>query len=386
MENKYGCWTVGSFTFDNKYDALYYANQTNQIDVKFYFHNQVWNQFDRNRLGKTKLVDLYKLRAQQLRDRYSHLVLHYSGGSDSHNILHTFLSNNIKLDEISVRWAKPLRDGKFYTPNNHDYSAKNAASEWDYAIKPTLDYLNQHHPEIKITVVDFTERLTVLPSTVKDVEKILLNLKMYRSALGSFVQRFDPEIEIKSSVKNLGRSIGHIFGVEKPMLTVKEDKVYFRFSDAALETALLINNINQETAELFYWAYDMPELTMEQAYQVSLYFKNNPQFLDLLWTDSFTSPAEASLKTNAQSNIVKKILYGHSWDFNKFQVEKPNEGRSDWWHWIHNSGELEVLKNSYNQAVKNITSNFDSRSLIFHEGVPILRPIATNLFHILDLK
>ncbi len=386
VDKKYGCWVVGHNTFDNKYDALYYANQTNQVDIKFYFHDRVWNNFDRNKLGKSKLTDLYKLRAQQLRDRYSHLVLHYSGGSDSHNILHTFLTNNIKLDEISIRWAKPLLDGKFYTPNTLDRSAKNAASEWDYAIKPTLDYLRQNHPEIKINIVDFTERLTVLPANVSAVEKTLMNLKMYRSALGSFVQRFDPEVEFKSSIKNLGNSIGHIFGIEKPMLTVIEDKIYLRFSDAALETALLINNINQETAELFYWAHDMPELTMEQAYQVALYFKNNPQFLDLLWGERVSSPGEASLKTNAQSNIVKKVLYGHSWDFNKFQVDKPNEGRSDWWHWIHNSSELENLKNSYTQAIKNITSNFDTRSLIFHEGIPILRPIPTNLFHILDLK
>lgn len=385
LDSKYGCWVCSGIVFRNKYDALCYANQTNQLDVKFYFHNHVWKKFDRSKLGKNTLPDLYKQRAQQLRDRYDHLVLHYSGGSDSHNILHTFLSNNIKLDEISVRWAKPLRDGKFYTPNNQDKSAKNSASEWDYVIKPTLEYIKEFYPEIKITIVDFTENLSNLPQSVESVEKTLVNLKMYRGALGSFVQRLDPNLESRSSVKGISRSVGHMFGVEKPMLSLMNNKIYLRFSDAALETALLTDNMSQETTELFYWAPDFPELTMEQSYQVALFFKNNSQYLDLLWGEKFTSSTEASIKTNLQSNIVKKVLYNHSWDFNKFQVGKPNESRSDWWHWIHSSPELQNIKNSYILAMKNITSDFDPTSLIFSENTPILRPLGTELFQILNL-
>ena len=100
---------------------------------------------------------MYVERCNQLRDKYDYLVLHYSGGSDSHNILHTFLTNNIKLDEISIRWPKHWLDGKFYNVNNIDKSAKNAPSEFNYTIKPTLEYLQKHHPDIKINIVDFTE-------------------------------------------------------------------------------------------------------------------------------------------------------------------------------------------------------------------------------------
>lgn len=385
FKNKYGCWVIGSTAFDSKYDALRFANLTNQPEVKFYYHDHVWSTFDKTTLGKNSLTSLYKQRALQLREKYSHLVLHYSGGSDSHNILHTFLSNGIKLDEISVRWAKPLRDGKFYSANISDTSAKNAASEWDYSIKPTLDYITSHHPEIKITLVDFTERLNLLPTSVEHVEKTLLTLKMYRGALGSFVQRFDPLVETNSSIKKINKNVGHIFGIEKPMLTIKDNKVYLRFSDAALETSLLVNNMIENTAELFYWSPELPELPLEQAFQVASFFKSNPQYLNLLWSETFTTSAEASLKTNAQSEIVKKILYGHSWDFSRFQVSKPNEARSDWWHWVHNSNELSEIKQSYITAMKNITSDFDPRMLIFSENTPILRPLATKLFYITTL-
>lgn len=387
VNSKYGFWVVGGERyFTKKYDALKFANQTNQIDVRFYFHDHIWKSFDRSQLGKTPLTTLYRDRALQLREKYDHLVLHYSGGSDSHNILHTFLNNNIRLDEISVKWAKPLRDGKFYNPNNVDKSAKNSASEWDFSIKPTLDFIKSKYPDIKITIVDFTENLNSLPTSVSAVEEAILDIKLYRGALGSFVQRYDPNVELKSSIKSISRKVGHIFGLEKPLLTVKDNNVYMRFSDAALETALLPNNMVENTAELFYWAHEFPQLPLEQAYQVALYFKNNPQYRDLLWPEKFKSANEASLKTSAQANIIKKVLYGHSWDFSRFQVDKPNEARSDWWYWVHESSELQTLNESYKIAMSNISSEFDPRMLIKTPDGTILRPLGTNLFFVLSLE
>jgi len=46
--------------------------------------------------------ELLKQRAQMIRDSYSHVALSYSGGSDSHIILETFLKNDIKLDELII--------------------------------------------------------------------------------------------------------------------------------------------------------------------------------------------------------------------------------------------------------------------------------------------
>lgn len=46
--------------------------------------------------------ELLKQRAQMIRDTYPHVALSYSGGSDSHTILETFLRNNIRLDEIVI--------------------------------------------------------------------------------------------------------------------------------------------------------------------------------------------------------------------------------------------------------------------------------------------
>jgi len=151
MSTKYGFWKVNDTSYATKYKALISASKSNSR-IYFHYYDHIWENFDRTQLGKVPLNCLYKDRAQQLRDNYQYLILNYSGGADSHNILRTFIDNNIHLDEVCVKWPKPLIDGKFYTVNNVDTEAVNRWSEWNYSIQPTLDWLKTNCPKIKITI------------------------------------------------------------------------------------------------------------------------------------------------------------------------------------------------------------------------------------------
>lgn len=382
LNHKYGCWIVNGIPFKNKFEALFYANQVGAVGPSFYFHDHIWQNFDRRLLGKVPLTTLYKERAQQLRDKYNYLVLHYSGGSDSHNILDTFLTNNIKLDEVYVRWAKPLIDGKFYTPNPHDLSAKNGASEWDFTIKPVLDKLKSSNPEIKINVVDFTDKFNKSYS-VETIENRIVEMGMYRGALGSVAQRLDQSYE-RNITDSKSSNIGHIFGVEKPLVLQEKNTIYMYFHDSMIENALMPNLMEEESVELFYWTPDMPLLPMEQAYQVGKFLsENHKEFLSL----DYTSTYDLAFRTNLYKklNIEKYILYKNSWDFEKFQVGKPNAARSDWWHWVHESPELLSIQTGFKIAMNNITSKIDKRMLINAEGASVLQPCKTYHIKIMDV-
>ena len=384
LNNPTGFWfTIDSTgpnytTFTNKIEALRYAT-TNKQEVGFYFHNKVWDNFDRSTLGKTSLIHLYTERAKQLRDKYSYLVLHYSGGSDSHNVLYTFLNNNIKLDEITIRWPKHWIDGKFYTPNSFDKSAKNAPSEFNYTIKPTLEYLQRYHPEIKINIVDFTENIqSVMNESI--LENKISILKTSRYALASITQRLDSSIDRKMASTNIN-NVGHIFGVEKPTLYVKNNCLYFYFSDVAFDT---ISMNNDDNVEPFYWSNELPQLTMEQIYQVGMFFKSNKQYLPLLnFPGKQANQINADL--NIQQNLIKHILYKHSWDFSKFQVNKPNIDRSDWHSWIYTNTELNKLNQMFDKMMSDITSEIDSSFLINIDKTPLLSAKRTKLFYLCDL-
>ena len=93
------------------------------------------------------LDQLYKTRAEYIRDTYKYVILCYSGGHDSTNILETFYYNNIHIDEILVVGA--LSQDSFHgSDENHN-------GELYKNVFPTLNKLNL--PNTKITVMDYTK-------------------------------------------------------------------------------------------------------------------------------------------------------------------------------------------------------------------------------------
>jgi hypothetical protein len=128
----------------------------------------------------------------------------------------------------------------------------------------------------------------------------------------------------------------------------------------------------------------MPLLPMEQAYQVGTFFSENHKELLSL---NYTATHDPAFRTQLDKkfNIEKFILYNNSWDFEKFQVGKPNPARSDWWHWIHESPELSSIQTGFKIAMNNITSKIDKRFLINAEGASVLQPCKTAHIKIMDV-
>lgn len=389
LSSKYGCWVTlpSRIPFASKLEALRRASQTGE-SVYFYYHDHIWDNFDRSLLGKIPLTTLYKERALQLRDKYSHLILHYSGGADSHNILHTFLINNIKLDEICVRWPKPLRDGKFYTPNTVDTSAKNAVSEWDFAIKPTLDWLASNRPDIKITLTDYANNLTQKITAIDHIESKILSMNVNRGGLATLAMWVDPKTEHNISQKKISNT-AHIFGIDKPILILKDNNICVQFMDVVFENSLMPEGKLEEKVEGFYWTPDFPILALEQAYQTALNFKLNKDLMHLIEPLNTMTPADMLKRFEGQGNLQKYILYKDSWNVNTFQVGKPNVARSDWYFWLWENKELELLRNNWTHAFNNIVQGIDQRLLLTTSfenlSVISIKPVRTKPFPILAI-
>lgn len=382
LQNKYGCWIVNNRAFLKKIEALEYASSNNHYDISFYYHNHVWESFDLNLLGKKSLVDLYRIRAQQLRDSYKYLVLHFSGGSDSYNILHTFLSNKIKLDEIVVKWPKYPKEKKLYIPNSNDTSARNALSEWDFAIDPILKRVSQMHPEIKINVIEYDQNLLEFNST-NVLENIVNKNTRNNYTIASFFMVMNPDL-FASTYQ--AETTAHIFGIEKPVLSYDEQGVYLHFLDHAFD--LLAVNHELGIKEPFYWSADLPLLPMEQAFQAAMYIELNPQLkFSLINNSKNLSASRGKRLLQIQNSLFKNVLYGHSWNPTTFQVKKPNLDRSDWYFWMHEVKEFNNVKNKYLNIVAEMSDNIDDfwmqDALNVNAGFKKLR---TKGFKILDFK
>jgi hypothetical protein len=102
---KLGYYLVNNQIYYNKYHALIDASRTDQ-QVRWFFNEDKFVSFPWSMEPEESLKELYRQRAQQLRDEYDYIRVEASGGSDSTTVIFSFLLNNIALDEVVFRYPK----------------------------------------------------------------------------------------------------------------------------------------------------------------------------------------------------------------------------------------------------------------------------------------
>lgn len=158
-----------------------------------YYYNDVFNSIDWKKEPTESLDNLYKFRAQEIRDSYDYVILCYSGGHDSTNILETFYYNNIHIDEIVLIGT--------FSQDSYSGSDENRNAEIHLNCFPTLKKMNL--PKTKITIADYSEYFS-------DPKKFTL-IKNYGNEW----------------IKHIGtmKSVGHLFWYDfKQFIGEKNDK------------------------------------------------------------------------------------------------------------------------------------------------------------------
>lgn len=318
-----GYYTVGDKIIQNKLCAFIEANKKNINEVKWHYFDQIF--IDRLRKfadTNLSLSECYILRAKQLREKYDYLILNYSGGSDSHNILMTFIKNNIKLDHLYVQWPMNLVDKGIYNPNAIDKSNFNFHSEWDLVLKKDLEYIANSFPDIKIEIFDWT---TTLKENFYNDEIFSKNVTNLPSIARSQKQNTFSETETK--LANQGKLVASIYGVDKTEIVKKADSWFFYFVDSACMAQP--NPENPNGLEYFYWTPDFPDIAIVQAFKLKNFYENNKNLQYLIQAKSERSCEIRNFTYNdfykefaMRAEIFKLVCYPH-WDFNRFQADKP---------------------------------------------------------------
>lgn len=270
MTAAYGVYKVGNKVYESKIQAMI-ASHIGEKPVVYDFHDEYLDSFDWSEEPTETLAQLYLERAQQLRHDYDYLILHYSGGPDSHNVLETFLHNGLRIDEILIR-EKNLQDA-----NRWDRSINNLAAESVFFAYPFARYIKDNHwPDLKITVID------MVPYIVDYFNKA----KNWTPNMDTFftdpqhIARFDWDFlhrDLLPLVES-GKRVAHIIGGEKPRV-LKDDLGYY----LEIMDENIIRNARPRfqgkgmpyNMEMFYTHRNTAKLMMKQSHVLSRYMKQN---------------------------------------------------------------------------------------------------------------
>lgn len=272
---KYGFFEVGGIKTFSKYEAWQISQQQglSEDDIQFNFNDDKMSELDWTVEPSASLSDLYAQRAHQLRAKYDHLVLFYSGGIDSHVILNTFYKNNIKIDEIIT-----IGNRKYL-----DESAKINQEVFGKAL-PYLDTLNLKKFGTKTSYTDIGQMIIDQYQDPFHFENFMYYhngplspwYKSYRSPM--FKLQNQKHVEISNS----GKKICYMYGYDKPNMFNIDGKWCFKFTDSVSDFAvrpyvyktMLGGALTNYYDEPFFVTPDLPEMTIKQCHLVTAALKS----------------------------------------------------------------------------------------------------------------
>jgi hypothetical protein len=259
---KYGYYVGGPFDRPtrSKLEAIEWCTPHRSWPT-WHFHDNEFSTYDWTIEPTESLEELYQHRARQLRAQYDYIVVQYSGGVDSHNMLMSFLSQNIIPDEVV-----------FF---HYEFCANEniMGIEWKLQTQPKLLKLQQQYPSLKIRKIDLTPHAIEYLKSADDDDS-------YRM-LGRHAIRINPTIRCRLTesepdyvkIKEQGKTIRMLLGQDKPRLRYHNKKFIFNFYD-------IINDENVETAETndhewFFWHPDSAKILIKQSHVVKNYWQRH---------------------------------------------------------------------------------------------------------------
>lgn len=260
--------------FTSKYDAI--MNSKSQL--YYYYYDSDFSSLNWKIEPEKSLNFLYKERAQQIRDSYDYIILAYSGGVDSTNILETFYYNKIKIDEIMLIGAFS-QDPSRSTDINHNLEIYRNCFE----TLRTLDLKNT-----KITLKDYSSMLTDKRNfSLSDQDDWYKQIGA-RYALHHWFWYDLGSASAFADRYSQGKKTALVFGIDKPIVQYDflTKKFFFQFIDNAANIyglPKLTNNQNYERV-YFYWHPSASTLLLKQVHVVKRYIeteilsKSSPSF------------------------------------------------------------------------------------------------------------
>jgi hypothetical protein len=305
-----GYWICGGHVFYSKHLAAIHASLINQ-PYQYIFNNSFLATANWQYEPAESIQSLYKRRAIQLREKYDHLILFYSGGADSKNILRTFLDNDVCIDEV-VSWGawnhhidknNHVLNSEIFCAGSNDIQ-ESINKGWTFTHINYLDMFNDVYTDLD-WIYQSDWRLT--PES-----EFRRRIFYHRPAVLDLIDQ--------------GKSVGLIFGRDKPRVVLQNGQLCWSALDVTMGQDLYPEIFDQKfsgpTTEWFYSTPDMPEIMIKQSHMIANWYLQNYSIADIQKLLSLN---------NYDSDYYEKInhvIYPGTWKSGIFTVGKGNASTS----------------------------------------------------------
>lgn len=323
IDKKLGYYTVDNLEFDSKIQACLYAAEKNQT-VNWHFNEDKFKSHNWHIEPELSLDSLYDIRTRQLREAYDYIIISYSGGADSHNIVESFLRQGLHIDELIINTMEK-GSSKFTIIDPTNKNPENAASEHYLQTLPRLQEIQNRSPKTKITILDLTDYLFKSWLSAGDASWVMDK----REGLNPLnVTRFN-YIHFNDVRKQFDKDkkIALILGVEKPRTFIHtNNKFYIRFTDRATNIITIAEHIKEypnAVVEYFYWSPDSCDILCKQAHTIKKWLEMAPQNQPLWFHKNMT----AETFRLVHERVLRNLIYT-TWNDSWFQ---SNKATKDWY-------------------------------------------------------
>lgn len=376
MNEALGYYVCDDRIFLSKVEACIYSSKTNK-SIKWIFNNNVFDSINWTEEPDENLDFLYDQRSREIREQYDYVVLSFSGGSDSYNILQSFLRQNLHIDEVLLNVQSSTDNIKV---NDSSQTASwNYGAELEITAIPKLQEIKNRSPKTVITVVDIGKQILDSYQNSKDgswvyERQAVLNaggaMRFNYLYFSDLRKKFDKD-----------KKICIITGTEKPITYINDNKFYMLFSDVAANLISITPHFKEysnTTVENFYWHPSCHKMLRKQAHVIKKWLELNPQYQDL-WTPS--SKEEFWKNQNLIQTILKSIIYT-TWNKDWFQVDKPLSG----WYcefdsWFYRSFKHTDSYRIWKEGIDYVEKNA-GEYVIYQDGIPDNLSSFTNSYYV----
>ena len=257
-----------------------YVNKLTAFDVAFAnnawphwnFNEEIFSMSNWEIEPEESLFELYKQRAVEIRNSYSKVICWFTGGSDSDNMLRSFLEAGCSVDEI---WYRSHFD-KYSKIITNDRTEQYTGLELRLAFQPRIEEYRKTYPHFNPVI-----KILNLSDSLDDW--------ITRSDNPYYTNHYSPFLTFKNIdlLSSKERSLPTIIlcGIDKIRIGFKDNKFWAYFMDHHINSWCPSNVDPNEHHVPFYWNTGSTRMIIKQAHVFKKLIKRSPAMLSACISD-----------------------------------------------------------------------------------------------------